>query len=205
VAILAAREIAAAAGGDAFLAEEAGSLMASIAATDAAKSAAGDAAWTVASEITWDAEWDKFRVERWTAVGLPTWYTAKTRNSFFVADWDLAKLAARHLAWDAAKIGKVADAGPAWDAVWAAAMVDASAQTWQLVRSAAEVAARDAAYAEAWRAAKDAAVGAAGEGVELAFSRTIVAAKDAAKAKLAPTVAELQRSALELVDKMIAA
>ena len=171
---------------------------------DAAEVAAGDAAFGVAQEIAWDADWDEVRVEAWRATGLPAWYTAK--NTYFLASWDLAKAAAGIAALEAAKVGKGAGAGDAWDATWEAAMVGARLQAWRVVRDTAEVAAGDAAYAVAGVVARDAAAGAASdEGGMLAKARAYAAAKSAARAKLAPTVAELQQSALQLIERMIAA
>ncbi len=156
-----------------------------------ADAAAGDAAFGVAQEIAWDADWDEVRVEAWRATGLPAWYTAK--NTYFLASWDLAKAAAAIAALEAAKVGKGAVAGDAWDATWEAAMVGARLQAWRVVRDTAEVAAGDAAYAVAGVAARDAAAGAASdEGGMLAKARAYAAAKSAARVKLAPTVAELQ-------------
>ena len=65
-------------------------------------------------------------------------------------------------------------------------------------RAAARAAAADAAWPAAWAAARDAAR-------DAAWPAAWAAARDAAKKKLAPTVAELQRSALSLVKRMIAA
>ncbi len=86
--------------------------------------------------------------------------------------------AARAAAGDATRAAAGAAAGDAaWDAAWAAA------------RAAAGAAAGDATRAAAGDAAWDAAAAAAG---------------DAARAALQPTVATLQRSALDLVDRMLA-
>jgi hypothetical protein len=80
----------------------------------------------------------------------------------------------------------------AWDAAWAAAR----AAAWAAARAAAWDAARDAAWDAAWAAARDAAWDAAGDA---AWD----AAGDAAWAALAPTVRELQGSALGLFERMI--
>jgi hypothetical protein len=88
--------------------------------------------------------------------------------------------AARDAAWAAA--GAAAAGAAAWDAAGAAAW----AAAWDAARDAAGAAARDA----AWAAARDAAWAAAGA---------------AAEKKLAPTVAQLQNSAFELLDRMIEA
>jgi hypothetical protein len=98
--------------------------------------------------------------------------------------------AARAAAWAAARAAARAAAGDAaWDAAWAAARDAAGAAA----RAAAGDAAWDAAWAAAWDAAWAAARAAAGD-----------AAWDAAGAALRPVVVELQRSALELVERMIA-
>jgi hypothetical protein len=85
--------------------------------------------------------------------------------------------AARAAAWATARAA-------AWDAAWAAA--------WDAARDAAGAAAR----AAAWDAAWDAARAAAGDAAR-------AAAWDAARAALAPTVAELQASAVDLFERMI--
>jgi hypothetical protein len=69
----------------------------------------------------------------------------------------------------------------AWDAAWAAA--------WAAARDAAG----DAAWAAAWAAARAAA-----------WAAAWAAARDAAEKRLRPTVRQLQKSALELLDRMIA-
>jgi hypothetical protein len=74
------------------------------------------------------------------------------------------------------------DAAAAWDAARAAARAAAWAAAWAAARDAA----RDAAWAAARAAASD-------------------AARAAARKKLAPTVASLQESALQLVERMIEA
>ena len=82
-------------------------------------------------------------------------------------------------------------AAAAWaaagDAAWAAARDAAWAAAWAAARDAARAAARAAARDAAWAAAGDAAWAAAG---------------DAAGARLAPTVATLQKSASDLVVRM---
>jgi hypothetical protein len=88
-----------------------------------------------------------------------------------------ARAAAGAAAWDAA--GDAAGAA-AWDAAWDAAGDAAGAAAWAAARDAARAAARDAAGA----AARD-------------------AARDAAGEKLAPTVAQLQDSAIALYADMI--
>jgi hypothetical protein len=86
-------------------------------------------------------------------------------------------------AWAAARAAAGAAAGDAaWDAAGAAAWDAARAAA----RAAAGAAARDAAWAAAWDAARDAAWAGA-----------------AAKQKLAPTVASLQVSAFQLLEKLV--
>ena len=80
-------------------------------------------------------------------------------------------------------------ADAAWDAARAAARAAARDAAWDAARAAARAAARDAAWAAAWDAAGDAAW---------------AAARDAAKKRLDPTVTELQVSALDLLERMIA-
>jgi len=94
------------------------------------------------------------------------------------AAWAAAWAAARAAAWTAAR-----------DAAWDAARDAAGTAAWDAVWAAARDAARDAAWDAVWAAARDAARDAAG-----------TAAWDA----LAPTVAKLQASMLDLIDRMIA-
>ena len=93
-------------------------------------------------------------------------------------------------------------------AAWAAAWDAAGAAAWD----AAGAAARDAAWAAAWAAAWDAAGDAAGDAArDAAGDAAGDAARDAAWAAawaaagdvLAPTVRELQESALDLLDRML--
>ena len=112
-----------------------------------------------------------------------------------------ARAAARDAAWDAT-----------WDAAWdaaraaagAAAAAAARAAAWDAAGDAAGdaawAAAGDAAWAAAWDAAGDAAGAAAGDAARDAAA---AAAWDAAGDALTPTVAELQASALILLDRMI--
>ena len=110
------------------------------------------------------------------------------------------------------------DAAAAWDAAWAAARDAAraaacwdaarAAACWDAARAAARDAARDAARAAAcwdaaWAAARDAARAAACWDAARAAARD--AAWAAARAKLQPTVLELQSSAVKLVERMIEA
>jgi hypothetical protein len=84
----------------------------------------------------------------------------------------------------------------AWDAAWAAAW-DAAGDA---AGTAAWTAAGTAAGAAAWTAARDAARDAAGDA---AGAAAWTAARDAAWDALAPTVAQLQDSAISLYDLMI--
>ena len=88
-----------------------------------------------------------------------------------------ARAAARTAAWDAAW-----DA--AWTAAWAAARTAARDAARTAAWTAARTAARDAAWAAAWAAARTAAWAAAGDA-------------------LAPTIAELQVSAHDLIGLMV--
>jgi hypothetical protein len=111
-----------------------------------------------------------------------------------------ARAAAAEAAWDAA-------AEAAWDAAWAAAWAAAGdaagtaarAAAWADAADAAAEAAWDAAWAVAWAAAGAAAADAAGAaaGADAAWA--------AARAALHPTVETLQASALDLLERMIAA
>ena len=107
----------------------------------------------------------------------------------WAAAWDAARDAARDAAWAAARAA-------AWDAAGDAARAAAGAAAWAAARDttqdAAGDAAGDAARAAAGAAAWDAAWAAAGD-----------AAWAAARAALAPTVVEMQQSALRLLDRMI--
>jgi hypothetical protein len=124
------------------------------------------------------------------------------RDAARSAAWDAAWDAAREAAGDAAggaALGAARDAAwdaardAAWDAAWAAAGGAAL--------GAAGGAARDAAWDAAWAAAWDAAGGAAlGAARDAAWDAAWAAAGDA----LNPTRLELQRSALALVERMIA-
>jgi hypothetical protein len=98
---------------------------------------------------------------------------------------------------DAARKDSAAARDAAWDAARAAARAAAWAAAWDAARAAAWDAARAAALDAARAAALDAARAAA-----RAAARD--AARDAARAALAPTTRGLQRSALLLLDRMIA-
>ena len=129
------------------------------------------------------AAWAAARDAAWAAARAAAWAAARdaARDAAWAAAWAAAGAAARDAAWDAAR-----DA--ARDAAWAAA--------W----AAARAAARDAAWAAAWDAAW-AAAGAAAR--DAARDAAWAAAWAAAKKALAPTQLELQKSALELVERMI--
>ena len=101
------------------------------------------------------------------------------------AAWDAARAAARAAAWDAAR-----------DAAWDAAGDAAGDAAWDAAWDAAGAAARAAAGDAAWDAARDAARAAAGDAAR-------AAARDAARDKLAPTVTQLQDSAIALLGTMI--
>ena len=110
------------------------------------------------------------------------------------AAWDAAWAAAGGAAWDAAgDAARDAAGAAAWDAARAAARAAAWAAAWDAARAAAWAAAGGA----AWDAARDAAGAAAGAAAR-------AAAWDAARDALAPTVAKLQASALDLVERMLA-
>jgi hypothetical protein len=89
----------------------------------------------------------------------------------------------------------------AWAAAGAAAGAAAWAAAWDAARAAAGAAAVDAARAAAVDAAGGAAVDAA---VDAARAAAGAAAGGAAWEQLAPTIAELQASAWELLDRMLA-
>ncbi len=115
--------------------------------------------------------------------------SANARAAGAAADaaWAAAGAAARPAAaaaWDAARAAAWAAAGAAADAAWADA--------WDAARAAAGAAAR----AAAWAAAGDAAAA--------AWDAAGAAARAAAGAALTPTVAALQVSACELLDRMCA-
>ena len=127
------------------------------------------------------------------------------------AAWDAARAAARDAAraaawdaaWDAARAA-------AWDAAWDAARAAARAAAWDAARAAARAAARDAAWAAAWDAARAAARAAARDAAwaaawDAAWAAAWDAAWAAANQKLAPTKAQLQESAIKLVERMIEA
>jgi len=125
------------------------------------------------------------------------------------AAWDAAGAAARAAARDAARDAARAAAwaaarAAAWDAAGAAARAAAWAAARAAARAAAWAAAWAAARAAAWDAAGDAAGAAARDAAgDAAGAAARAAAWAAARAKLAPTCAALQESALELVNRMI--
>jgi immunity protein 5 of polymorphic toxin system len=109
-----------------------------------------------------------------------------------------ARAAARAAAWDAAGAAAGDAAGAAaWDAAGDAARAAAGAAARAAVGAAARAAARAAAGAAAWAAAGAAARAAAGAA---AGAAAWAAAGDA----LQPTLAQLQTSALDLIDQMLA-
>jgi hypothetical protein len=104
-----------------------------------------------------------------------------------------ARAAAGDVAWATARATARATA-------WAAACASA----WATARDAAGDAARAAAGDVAWATARDAAGDAAGAAACAAAGAAACAAACAAAGEsLAPTVAQLQESALELVDRML--
>jgi len=136
----------------------------------------------------------------WAAARAAAWDAA--RAAARAAARDAARDAAWDAAWDAAR-----DA--AWDAAWAAARAAARDAAWAAARAAARDAAWDAARAAAWAAAWAAAGDAAGAAARAAaWAAAWDAARDAARAvawaRLQPTVKELQHSALDLLDRLIA-
>jgi hypothetical protein len=123
-------------------------------------------------------------------------------HAAWAAAWDVAREAAGDVAWAAAGAAASDAAGAAasdaagaaasdaaGDAAWAAAWAAAWDAAWAAASDAAWAAASDAAWAAAWAAASDAAW---------------AAARDAAWARLRPVVDELQTSAVDLIDRMIA-
>jgi hypothetical protein len=110
------------------------------------------------------------------------------------AAWAAAGDAAWAAAWDAA-----------WDAAWAAAGDAAWAAAGAAAGDAAGAAAWDAAWAAAWAAAGDAAWAAAWAAAgDAAWAAAWAAARDAARDALRQTVIDLQGSACDLLDRMIA-
>jgi hypothetical protein len=110
--------------------------------------------------------------------------------------------AARAAAGDAARAA-------AWDEAGAAAGAAAVAAAWDAARGAARAAAGDAARAAAWDAARAAAWAAAraaaGDAARAAAGDAArAAAGAAARDALQPTVTELQTSAADLLERMIA-
>ena len=154
--------------------------------TDAA--AAGDAARAAARDAARDAAGD--------AAGYAAGDAARA------AARDAALAAARAAAGDAARAA-------AWAAARAAAGAAARAAAWDAARAAAWDAARAAARAAAWDAAGAAAGDAAGDAAwDAAWAAARAAAGDAARAAawdaLKKTKTELQASAVQLVERMIA-
>ena len=131
-----------------------------------------------------DAAWDAARAAAWDAA------------------WAAAWAAAGDAAWAAAGAAAWAAAGDAaGDAAWAAA----GAAAGDAARAAAWAAAGDAARAAAWDAARDAAWDAARAAARAAARDAAWdAARAAARDALQDTVTELQASALDLYERMIA-
>ncbi len=144
----------------------------------AARAAAWDAAWAAAWDAAGDAAWAAAGDAAWAAAG------AAARAAAGAAAWDAA--------WAAAGAAARAAAG---DAAWAAAGAAAGAAAWAAAGDAARAAAWDAAWDAAWAAAWAAAGAAAGDAAR-------AAAWAAARAKLAPTVKELQESFVQVLMAM---
>src|SRR5262245_43926062 len=123
----------------------------------------------------------KLDAEADALVGLPELVDTKTAREVQPAIRKARTKAAA--AWDAARAA-------AWDASWAAA--------WAAARPAARAAAWAAAWDASWAAAWDASWAAA-------RAAAWDAARAAAWAALEPAVTELQDSAFELLDRMVAA
>ena len=98
---------------------------------------------------------------------------------------------------EAVRMDAAAAGGVVRDAAWAVAWAVAGDAAGDAARDAAGAVAGDAAGAVAWDAARDAAWAVAGDA---AWG----AARDAARDALAPTVTELQTSAHDLIDRMLA-
>jgi hypothetical protein len=117
---------------------------------------------------------------------------------------EIADMAGAVTAGERVRAARDAVGAAAWNAAWDAAGAAAWDAAWAAVWDAAGAAAWDAAWAAVWDAAGAAAWDAAGAAVGAA---AWAAARDAAGAAawdaLKPTVAELQVSALALVDRMI--
>jgi hypothetical protein len=114
------------------------------------------------------------------------------------AAWSAAESAARSAAESAAwSAAESAAESAAWSAAESAARSAAESAAWSAAESAARSAAESAAESAAWSAAESAARSAAESAAESA-------AWSAAEQALAGTVERLQRSALDLLDRMIA-
>jgi hypothetical protein len=140
-------------------------------------------------------------------VGTRSTAVVEERRAWMAADWLIRTYAPAWLRL--AGLNDHADALAGADAVSdldalgsvqpliAAAGAAAGAAAWDAARAAAGA----AAGAAAWDAARDAAWDAAGAA---AWATAWATARDAARAALAPTVAELQASAVDLFERMIA-
>jgi hypothetical protein len=114
-----------------------------------------------------------------------------------IVDMDTASAAA-----PVVRAARDAAGSAARDAAWAAARAAAGSAARDAATDAAWDAARAAATDAAWDAARDAATDAAWDAARDAAG---AAAWDAARAALLPTVMLLQESAVQLVDRMLAA
>jgi len=146
------------------------------AAWSAAESAAESAAWSAAESAAWSAAESAARSAAWSAAVSAAWSAARSA----------ARSAAVSAAWSAAGSAAWSAAG---SAAWSAAESAAESAAWSAARSAAWSAAESAAWSAAWSAAGSAARS---------------AAESAAEKALDPTVKRLQKSALELLDRMLA-
>jgi len=143
------------------------------------------------ASAAWAAAWDAARAAAGDAAGDAAWDAARASARAAAGDAarDAARASARAAAWDAARASARA---AAWDAALAAARASARAAAWDAARASARAAAWDAALAAARAAAGDAAG-------DAARAAAWAAARDALK----PTVAQLQASALDLIDRML--
>lgn len=183
------------------------------AAGDAAWSATRGAAWDLARYAAGDAAGDAAReagaAARYAA-GDAAWDAAGEAGD---AAWDAGRYAARYVARDAAEDAAWASAGDAAEDAARASAMDAARDAAggaagdagrYAARHAAGNAAREAGTA-AWDVMRDPAWASAGAAArEAAWDAAREAARDAAGGGLQGTVAELQASALLLLDRMIA-
>ena len=147
--------------------------------------AARDASWAAARDASWAAARDAARDAAGDAAG------------------DAARDAARDAAGAAARDAAGAAArDAAWAAAGAAAGDAAGAAAWDAAGDAAGAAAWDAAWAAAWAAAWDAA--SKKKGYVTQYDAAYKAARTLLDEAFADTITELQQSAEELLERMIA-